>query len=261
MLRIALLALAISLPVVASAQKDSAKPGAEAAPAAQALPDTLRPGDLDLSGIPAGETTYTVRLLAPMQQEIGSLTERVLRDGDTLVRTSTVSIPMAGQNERVTAELDAATHAFRSVMMEGVTAAGSLVLENGVVVGERQIARPQQSQQAPTLPDPVAVNDVVDGEVYGDGWNYAIVRALRLAEGETHHAMVYRGRDGIQTVRLTVLAAETLKPGGGAVMTLVPVEFDDGEQTMTYYVDPETRLVELVRFSPQAGVEVEFDRD
>ena len=258
MRRLALFALTLSLPVAASAQKDPAKPAAAPAAAApsEALPDTLRPGDLDLSALPTGETTYTVRLLAPMQQEIGTITDRTARDGDVITRTSTVSIPMAGQNETTRAEVDADTYAFRMVTMEGSTAAGTLALEDGVVTGERAVA-----EQPGALPDPVAVNEVLDGPVFGGGLGFVLPRVLPLVEGHVHHVVAYSARDGVTVERVSVLPAETLKPGGGAAVSLVPVEVVDGEQTMTYYVDPETRVVELVRFSPQAGVEVEFDRD
>ena len=261
MLRIALLALALPLVAQAQTPKDTGK-GTVPAEAARSLgpavmlPDTLRPGDLDLSALPEGETTYTVRLLAPMQQDIGSISETVSAEGGVLTRTSVVAIPMAGQNERATAEIDAGTYAFRTMEMDGSMSAGSLRLENGRIVGERQVG-----EQPGALPDPVAVDDVPDGPVFGSGWAFVVLPALPLSEGATHHVMTYSGRDGLVTERVTVLAPETLKPGGGAAVTLVPVETFDGETTMVYYVDPETRQVELVRFSPQAGVEVEFDRD
>ena len=262
MTRLALLALAASLPLAASAQsgtKDAPKPTtqqAAAMPAAPALPDTLRPGDLPIAAPQAGETTYTVRLLAPMQQDIGTLSETTAVDGGTVTRTAVVSVPMAGQNETTTSTLDAATWATRSVTMEGSTAVGEITLADGRATGTRgTIDQPGQALEAQP------VDDAAPGAYFGGGWIDQFVRVHPLTEGASHVVMVYSPRDGVQPARVTVLGEQAVKPAGGAAVTYVAVETDDGEQTLTHFVDPATRRIEVVRFSPQPGVEVEFVRD
>ena len=255
MTRFALLALAALLPLSAQAQKATPKGGAPPA-AASALPDTLRPGDLDVVAPTAGEVTYTVRLLAPMQQDIGTLTETVTVDGDAITRTSNVNVPMAGQDETTVSTLDGATLATRAVTMDGSTAVGELTITDDRATGTRGVI----SAPGETL-SPEPVDEALSGPHFGGGWIDALVRSVPLTEGHTHHVVVYSARDGAGLVRMTVLGERTEKPAGGAATTFVAVETDDGEQTMTHFVDAETRMIQMVRFSPQPGVEVEFVRD
>lgn len=264
MTRLALAALAALLPLSASAQKTPPKSAARTAETAQpvpitdaaTLPDTLRPGDLPIVAPMTGEVAYTVRLLAPMQQDIGTLTETTALDGDVVTRTSVVNVPMAGQNETTVSTLDLGTWAFRTVTMEGATAVGALTLADGRVTGTRGTI----SEPGETL-DPQSVEEAVTGDLFGAGWPSMLVRSIPLTAGMVRHVATYSAQDGVVTERLTVLGEQTIKPAGGAARTLVAVETNDGETTMTHFVDPTTRDIVMVRFSPQPGVEVEFVRD
>ena len=265
MTRLALLALALPLAASAQTPKDAGKgtvPNRAGLPAAAmplldaaSLPDTLRPGAVALPAAVAGETAFTVRLLQPSVLDMGTYTETVSVDEGAVTRVMRLVIPMGGQDETVTTTLDPATLAFRSVRADGRAATGAIDLAEGVAAGERAIV-----DASGVLPEPSPVRDEVPGPVFGTSWEYDLLPVLPLQAGDVYAVETYSLQDGLATATVTALGEVTLKRDGPPTPYLA-AEVDSGDGPWTYYYDPATRELAFVRFSPQAGVEVEFVRN
>lgn len=221
-----------------------------AAPAlAQAPPDTLDlvPGDgaLTTDWLAPGTRAYTIRLVQPVRQDVGSATETTTLDGGTVTRVTAVSIPMQGMTQTDSLVADAATLAPRAHVSTGGPSDASLeFLAEGVA-----------GLLTPRTGDPKTVLLETGGPVFDMSWMGEVAQSLPLAAGGVFRAEAYatQSPDATVTAVLSVGAAEDA--GGRAV---VPVTAEMGPLTMTYRVDAETRALVSSRFSPQTGVVVEI---
>ena len=223
-----LLAAALAVPVAAQAPADTV---------------TVLPGDgtLDTSWLTAGTATYTLRITAPMQQEVGSADEEVALVGDEVRRVMTLAIPMQGMTQTDSLAADAATLAPRRHRASGGAQEVSLEFMDEGVVGVL----------TPRTGEATTVTLLTETPVFDSAWAGEIARSLPLSEGAVFKAPAFSAQDPGATFHLvyTVTGQETV---GGRAAWLVDAEM--GPVTMTYVVDPETRALVATRFSPQPGV-------
>lgn len=220
-----------------------------AAPAA-AQSDTLfvAPGDgaLATDWITPGTTTYTLRLVEPMAQNVGTTTETIMLEGDEVIRVTTVSVPMQGMEQRDSLRAVAATLAPRLQRSTGGPADVSLEFMDEGIAGT---VSPQGGET-------VTVMEMTDAPVFDGAWVGEIAQSLPLAEGLVARIPIYSPQGGLTDAVLTVTGQEDVERGG-TTRTAWVVEMDLGPQTLTQYVDVETRESLGVRFSPQPGVVIE----
>lgn len=213
--------------------------------AAQDAPaDTVRlvPGhaSLDTSHLVAGEAAYTVRLVAPLQQDIGTVTERTTLAGGVVTRVSRLSVPMQGLATTDSARATAATLAPLTHHRTGGPRALALEFSAEGVVGMRGA-------------EPLVVP--LDVPVFDAAWAAALVQSLPLAAGYRATMPVYDGDNGVTTAVVRV-AGET--PAAGAAEAAWTVEVQTGAQTSTLTVGKASRALLRTRFAPQPGVVVEI---
>jgi hypothetical protein len=222
-----------------------------AAPAALAQTDTLLvvPGDGQLvtDWITPGTTDYTLRLLSPMQQDVGSTTETITVEDGAVTRVSALSVPMQGVEQRDSLRADAATLAPLLHRSAGGAADVSLeFLPEGVA-----------GTVAPRSGETEAVMEMTDTPVFDAAWLGEIAQSLPLAEGLVARVPVYSAQGGLTDAVLTVTGREEVERDGAARTAWV-VEMVLGPQTLTQLVDAETRESLGLRLSPQPGVELEI---
>ena len=225
-----------------------------AAVPAAAQTDTLvvRPGDGQLvtDWVTPGTRSYTLRVVSPVQQDVGTSTETVTVEDGTVVRVSALSVPMQGLEQRDSLRADAATLAPRLHRSTGGVADVSLEFMDEGVAGT----------VAPRSGATETVLEMTDAPVFDAAWAGEIAQSLPFRDGLVARAPVYSPQGGLTDVVYTVTGQETVERGGEA-RTAWAVEMDLGPQTMTQLVDAETREVLAVRLSPQPGVELEIVPD
>ena len=208
--------------------------------------DTLQivPGDgaLVTDWIAPGTRTYTLRLVQPMQQNVGTTTETISVEGDEVVRVSVLSIPMQGMEQRDSLRAEAATLAPRYNRSTGGAADVSLEFMDEGVAGT---ATPR-GQSTETI------MEMTDAPVFDGSWVGEIAQSLPFAEGLVATVPVFTAQGGLTEAVLTVTGQETVGERTGWT-----VEIDLGPQTLTQVVDVETREVLVLRLSPQPGVVIE----
>lgn len=222
-----------------------------AAPAALAQTDTLVvvPGDGQLATdwITPGTTDYTLRLLAPMQQDVGSSTETITVEDGTVTRVSVLSVPMQGIEQRDSLRADAAT--LTPLLHRSAGGAADVSLEflpEGVA-----------GTVAPRSGETETVMEMTDTPVFDAAWVGEIAQSLPFEEGLVARVPIYSPQGGLTDAVLTVTGQEDVERGG-ATRTAWVVEMAVGPQTLTQLVDVETRESLGLRLSPQPGVELEI---
>lgn len=210
---------------------------------------TIAPGDASLvtDWIAPGTRTYTMRLTAPMQQDVGTMTERITVENGRVVRVTTTSVPMQGMTQT---DSLVATTAFVPLThnSEGGGAEASLEFMDEGVVG---MVTPMQG-------DPTAVTLLTDAPVFDGAWIVEIAQSVPLVEGAVYRVPTFfaQAPDNVGEVILTVGALEDV---GGTMAHAV--EGDLGPLAFTYLINPDTRKLLTTRFSPQPGVELEIMPD
>ena len=227
---------------------------AAASGAAQTAPAdtvTLRPGDpaLVTDWLAERSTTTTLKLVQPMQQDVGTGTDTYTISGGEVTRTSTMSVPMQGMEQSDTVAADAATLAPRRHTSTGGRADVSLEFMDEGVVG---LVTPRTGEAR-------TVMVMTDAPVFDAAWMAEIVRSLPFAEGYVARVPVYSAEAGDEPtdVVVSVVGQEPVDRPSGA-RTGWTVEADLGPVTMTYVVDAETRDLLVTRLSPQPGVVIEM---
>ncbi len=213
-----------------------------------AATDTLRVvagvTPLDASWLAAGEANYTIRLLAPMQQDIGTATERTSVADGIVTRIMTVSVPMQGMRQTDSLRAEAATLAPLTHHSTGGPRALSLEFSPEGVVG-------MAAGEAVVVP--------VDIPVFDASWIGEVAQSLPFAEGLVATVPAYDGQRGVVTYILRVTGQQEAS-GGGAPETAWIVEASSDVGTATYAISAATRQMLRTRFSPQPGVTVEIAR-
>ena len=210
---------------------------------AQTAPDAgaMRPGDaaLDLSWLTGDTANYTLRLVEPMQMDVGTATvARTVADG-VVTSVQTISVPQQGTNMTQTSRAAAGTLAPMSQSMSGQGTA-ELAFTPTVVTGTKDGA-------------PVSV--ALDAPVFDSSWSGEVAQSLPFAEGYTAAIAAYDATHGLSTIRYTVTGQQTV---AGAPAWAVEVVSPAG--TVTYLIDGATRQMVLMRMSPQPGLVVEMQR-
>jgi hypothetical protein len=207
----------------------------------------LSPGDgtLTTDWLEAGSRTYTVRLVAPMRQDIGTATETTTIADGVVTRVMEVAVPMQGITQVDSVVADAATLAPRAHVSTGGAVEASLEFMPEGVVG---MVTPQSGEAT-------AVTLMTDAPVFDGAWAGDVAQSLPLVEGTVARmpAFMAQAPEGAFDIILTVGAQETRDE-----RAVWPVEAEMGPMTMTYTVDAETRELLTTQFQPQPGVTIEI---
>lgn len=217
---------------------------------AEALPPpsgpVLRPGDaaLTTSWQADSEARYVIRVVEPMQMEAGTMTERTTVADGVVTRVATVSVPMQGMEQTITATADLATLAPRTTRAEGGPMGYEVALSPSGATGSA-------TREGATTPLEVAF----DAPVFESAWLSDIAQSLPLAADYGAAIEVYDPQQGVQRAQFRVTGQEDV--GGTAAWV---VETVVGAQALTYYIDVATRDLVKTRMSPQPGVVIEMER-
>lgn len=220
-----------------------------AASASAQAPDTtaLAPGDgaLTTDWLTPGTRTYTVRVVAPIQQDVGTATETISVADGVVTRVTTMSVPSQGMLQTDSLVAYSASLAPMTHSSQGGMAAISLEFMDEGVAG---MVAPRQGEAKTVLL-------MTDAPVFDGGWLGEIAQSVALDEGAVYTVPAFfaQSPDEASTATLTVGASETLGDRTG-----IAVAGQMGPVAMTYLVDPETRELLVTRFSPQPGVRIEI---
>ena len=224
-----------------------------ALPAAAQTPDTLAlaPGDgaLTTDWVVPGTTNYAVRLVEPVQQNVGTATDTYALSDGVLTRVTRVSVPAQGIEQVDSLRVDAATLAPLTHRSTGGAADVSVeFLPEGVV-----------GMVTPRSGEAQTVTLLTERPVFDSNWIGEVAQSLPLAEGAVARLSAFSAQspDAPVDAVLTVTGQETVATPDGD-RTGWTVEGDLGVMRMTYVVDAETRGLLVTRFSPQPGVTIEI---
>ena len=236
-MRLALLALAL---LVAS--------GTASAQTADGDTLVLRPGDATLvtDWMASGATTTTMKLVQPMQQDVGTSTDTYTVGDGTVTKVTTLSVPMQGMNQRDSVVVMAGTLAPLTHNSSGGRNEVSLEFMDEGVVG----------LMTPTSGEATTVMAMTDAPVFDGAWTAEIIRSLPFAEGYVAKVALFMAEasaDEETEIVVAVTGQETVNERLGWT-----VDADLGPFTMTYVVDAETRDLLVTRMAPQPGVAIEM---
>ncbi|MEM0964062.1 MAG: hypothetical protein AAGK21_16155 [Bacteroidota bacterium] len=209
----------------------------------------ISPGDgvLVTDWITPGATSYTMRLTAPMQQDVGTMSETVAISDGRVTRVTTISVPMQGMTQ---VDSVVATTAFVPLahVSTGGGADASLEFMDEGVVG---LVTPRQGEATTVLLE-------TDAPVFDTAWAGEIAQSLPFSEGAVFKALSfsYQSPDEAGDMVYSVTGREDVD---GISAWVVKTEM--GPVTFTYLVDPDTRDLLMSRFSPQPGVSIELAPD
>lgn len=207
---------------------------------------TLTPGDaLDTGWMADGETRYVLRLVEPMQQDIGTAVERTTVADGVVTRVVRLSIPMRSMTTTDSLRAEAGTLAPLTHHSTGGPKTLALEFAPEGVVG-----------MAGTDP----VTEFFDAPAFDGSWVGEIAQSLPLAEGYAVEIAAYDGMRGMVTYTLTVTGQETVQGADGPTPAWTVVASSGDGPSATYTIDATTRAMVRTRFSPQPGVTVEIAR-
>ena len=205
----------------------------------------LAPGDgaLDAAQIQTGETVATLRLLEPMQQDVGTQTQRVTVDraAGTVTVVTRVEVPM--QNLSL---VDSAVAALPSLAAVAQSLDG----------GDERVALAFGDEAVTGTSGQDAVDVALEGPVFAATLLPQVLQALPLEAGYQRVLLTYSvgsllaPYSGVTPVVVEVSGPE---PENGRTAWRV-VARPDGAAATTYMIDTETREVLRTRVQPQAGI-------
>lgn len=216
---------------------------------AQTAPaDTARlaPGDasLDVSWLAPSDAQYVIRVIAPMQQDVGTAAERITLADGVVTRVTTVSVPMQRMTMTDSLRADAATLAPLTHHSTGGPSVLALEFSPEGVVG-------MAGGEAVVVP--------LDAPAFDASWIGEVAQSLPFAEGYTATVMAYDGQNGVVTYTLTVQGQEEASGAAGPEPAWI-VEAASAAGAATYAISAATRQTLRTRFSPQPGVTIEVVR-
>ena len=220
--------------------------------AGPALAQTVvRPGDpaLDTSVIQAGEERFVVRLVAPMQQDIGTIVETTTVADGHVTRVTRVDVPMGGQ-----AQTDSVV-----AVWPGLAPVSSASTQRGRRAGDSDAVTFMDGHAMTRVTAGGTTADSMitfDAPVFGGGWTSEVVRALPLAAGYAATFPTLDADHGLTTKTVTVTGTESVTTPAGPVEAWT-VEVANEAQTATYVIAQDTKALLAMRFSPQPGARVE----
>lgn len=224
-----------------------ADPEAMAAEAAAlaAIP-MIAPGDDALMPemVTPYEQTYTLQLIQPVEQEVGTTTRTLTVDetAGTVTLVTVLDVPAQGVTQTSTA-----VAAYPSLAPTSETiAAGGANIE--VAYADDAIT----GTISPPGGDEVEINETLDGPVFAASMLGEVVRALPLAEGYEARLMAFAPGGGIlpHTVEVTGMDEAT----GGWTVAVTP----EGAPAATYVIDPDSREILRSQIQPQVGVLIDI---
>ena len=218
-----------------------------AVPASAQEPVTLAPGHPDLVAVAPQSVTLTIKLVQPMQQDIGTVITTEILEGDQLVFTSDIQVPQAGQNQQ-----DTTVVAYPSLEPISRVEVSTDETERATFAGGRMTGTVSTDETS------YDVEAVLEG-AFGPGITRRLVRSLPFAPGYVASFNQIDGDGEISTSTLSVTGQEAhTRPDGTESTVWVVLEVEPGAPDYAYYVDAETRELLKVAFAPQPGVRVEM---
>ena len=215
---------------------------AEAA-AARAAATSLRPGSdaLATDALRSSESDLVVRVVQPVQQDAGTVTRNVVVDeaAGTVTMTTETVIAMAGQHQQATYVAAYPTLAPLSLREDDGEDVKELAFAEGRVTGTDEGR---------------AIDVAIDAPVFVNAWQPVLVTLLPFAEGYSAVLHGYSTADGVVETLLTVTGQEDVSGRTAWVVTAQR----EGNPTLTFRVDAETRELLTYGLSPQPGVQIEF---
>ena len=205
----------------------------------------LRPGSSDLVADALEDYTrsYTVRVVQPMQQDIGTATRTLAidRDAGTATLTTTLEIAMAGQNQTETTVV-----AYPSLRPISSTSDNN---------GEAVELAYSETGLSGTRGDE-AVEAGFDEPVFDPSWLQEAVRLVPLEEGYRASFQTVSASDGARTIGLEVVGQDEID---GMTVWHVRAQPTEGPP-ISFYLTPERDLARM-EMQPQVGVVVQFVPD
>ena len=224
---------------------DAEAMAAEAA-ARNAIP-MIAPGDASImaSRLTAYEQSFDLKLIEPVQQDVGTTTTTVMVDeaaGRATILT-VVDIPMQGSTQ--TDSLVVAYPSMAPIMQRA--SGGGATIE--VMYGDDAVTGQIMTPDGETREIDVTLED---GPVFASSALGELVRTLPLAEGYTSRIMAFSPGPGVQPhiVEVTGTDEDTM----GWVVAVTP----EGSPATTYVIDKETRAILRSKLRPQMGVVIDI---
>ncbi|MEM0964063.1 MAG: hypothetical protein AAGK21_16160, partial [Bacteroidota bacterium] len=205
------------------------------------------PGHPDLVAVAPQAIRLAVRVVQPVQQELGFVEMAEVLDGDQLIMTSNVKIQAAGQDQQ-----DTTTVAYPSLAPISRVEIQPTQEERLDVVDGRLVGVAFEDGEE------VAV-DVEVGDAFGPGITRRLARSLPFVEGYVASFDQLTGSGEISTSIFRVTGQESFTTADGSeTMVWVIVEEEEDTPDYFYYVDADTRELLQMAFTPQPGVRVEM---
>ncbi len=207
----------------------------------------LRPG-LDRLAVDAlmdYDKAWTVTLVEPQQQDIGTLTRSVVidREAGTLTMVAETVIAIAGQQTVERSVVAYPSLAPISTRIEAGDSVVDLTYDGLTVTGTRT-----------SDDETVDVDFTLDEPFFGPSFAAEAVRLVTLEAGYRGEYHTINPREGAMTIEFAV--GEPEEVGG---RTAWPVDVvTEGAPDQTFSIDAETREVLRVRLRPQVGVVVDI---
>ena len=212
-MRLALFALALLV---------TAASGTASAQTADGDTLVLRPGDPTLvtDWMASGSTTTTMKLVQPMQQDVGTSTDTYTVADGRITKVSVTSVPMQGMNQRDSVVVMAGSLTPLTHNSSGGRATVSLEFMDEGVVG----------LMTPTTGEATTVMALTDAPIFDGAWTSEIVRSLPFAEGYVAKVALFMAEMGDEPgeIVLSVTGQETVNERLGWT-----VDADLGPFTMT----------------------------
>ena len=221
----------------------------DAMAAERAMMPSLRPGGdaLAVDALQSYSREYTVKLVQPQQQDIGTQTRTVTvdRGEGTVTIEEATSIPLAGQETSSMVML-----AYPSLRpMSARSEAGGVVTD--LTYNDDGVIR----RQTPADDESPDYERAFEEPVFDPSILFEVVRLVPFEEGyraafETFNA------EGALSIPVAVTGRDQID---GAEVWMVRAS-PEGSPPINFAVDAETRELVRVMLSPQAGVMIHFDR-
>ena len=215
-------------------------------PAAAGAQTALAPGhpDLDTAWMASDSSTFAIRIVEPVQMDVGVATITTTTAGGVTTLVSSILIPQQGMDQTTTSTAAARSLRPMSHASVGGPSQAALAFTDAGVSGTITEAGAET---------PVAATF---SGAFDEAWTGALAQSLPLRDGYTATAPIYEPEGGVQTVTYTV-SGPTAENG----MALWSVRADTPDGPFTFALDGATRRLERMTFSPQEGVTIEMARE
>ena len=214
--------------------------------------------DLAFDAVTLASGGYDVMLVEPARQPLGTVVETVTHHDDgTVTVTADVDIVIGNGGEQsqdttryVWPSLAPLSHASVDHNDDG-DEVQSLRFDGLHVTGAYQDAG------APAIP----VDLELAAPAFGPGSDRKVARALPFEAGYTAVLPTFSAEDRLEAFTFTVVGREDVeRPDGSTVSAWIVEQVEEAGRARQYAVDPETRDLLRISFSPAPGYLVHFVR-